>query len=88
MALGAKGVSLTLDESRIGADKPSLSLVVDGDEFVGQLIAWQSGEAEMEYAEIATGLIRCEHREFNSVADLHRALDDLLAWSGATQAEG
>lgn len=86
--LGTKGIALTLDESRIGADKPSLSLAVDGDESVGQLTVWGSGEAELEFSEIATGLARHEHRELNSVVDLRRALADLLRWSGESWGRG
>ncbi|MFJ8533265.1 hypothetical protein [Streptomyces sp. NPDC093591] len=85
---GAEGVSLTLDESRIGMDKASLSLAIDGDDFVGQLTVWESGEAELEFAEVGTGAARHEHREFHSVADLRQALADLLTWSGETGGEG
>lgn len=77
-----EGLSLKLDDSRADWDKGSLSLAIDGKDFLGQLTVWSTGEAELECAEIATGEVRREHRDLASVHDLGRALDELLGWLG------
>ncbi|MGW2651933.1 hypothetical protein ACWC2T_45525 [Streptomyces sp. NPDC001393] len=55
-------------------------LAVEGPDAVGQLTVWDSGEAELECGDVATGWVVAEHRGLASVQDLHRALDDLVRW--------
>jgi hypothetical protein len=78
--LASEGITLQLDDSRSQASKASMSLSLDGEERISQLTVWVTGEAELERAEIATGLVRNEHCDLASLEDLGQALDDLLRW--------
>jgi hypothetical protein len=81
--LRKEGWVLKLDDSRADWKKGSLSLAIDGDDRLGLLTVWSTGEAELECAEIATGNVRREHRELASPPDLQGALQDLMKWLNA-----
>ncbi|KUJ54383.1 hypothetical protein ADL25_06015 [Streptomyces sp. NRRL F-5122] len=79
-SLAAEGIALHLDDSRSQWGKPSMALALDRSEILSQLTLWEGGEAELERGVIATGKVSVEHRELASVADLRRALADLVRW--------
>jgi hypothetical protein len=78
--LRSAGFSLKVDESRINADKASLSLVIDRKDHLGQLTIWSTGEAELECADVSTGEVRREHHDLSSTHELIVILDQLVEW--------
>ncbi|MFI1414860.1 hypothetical protein ACH4Y0_33755 [Streptomyces sp. NPDC020707] len=71
---------MQLDDSRSGWEKPSMTLKLDGQSTLSQITVWESGEVEIQHADIATGRIGFEHREVAVVADLLPILDALRRW--------
>ncbi|MEV7343618.1 hypothetical protein [Streptomyces sp. NPDC093544] len=63
-----------------------MSLSLDGEERISQLTVWATGEAQLERAEIGTGLVRNERCDLASLEDLGQALDDLLRWQRGDRA--
>ncbi|MFG2783830.1 hypothetical protein ACGFY7_39115 [Streptomyces prunicolor] len=63
-----------------------MSLSLDGEERISQLTVWATGEAELERAEIATGLVRNDHYDLSSLEDLGQRLHDLLRWQRGDRA--
>ena len=62
-----------------GRDKRSVWLDVESAEHLGQLIDWDTGEAELEFADVPTGGISAQHRRIETRADLDQALALLVA---------
>lgn len=75
------GLSLELKESPKDRDPRSVQMTLDGGARVGELVVWGNGMAELSYGDFETGVIRPEHRDIASPADLESALDALLEWS-------
>lgn len=63
-----------------GRDKRSIWLDVEGAEHLGRLIVWDTGEAELEFADVPTGGVSAQHRHIETRADLEQALTLLVAW--------
>ncbi|WP_232544163.1 hypothetical protein [Streptomyces buecherae] len=45
-------------------------MTLETDDHIAALTVWSSGEAELEYGDVASGLVRQEHRELRTVRDL------------------
>lgn len=44
------------------------------------LIVWSSGEAELEYGDMATGQVRQQHRDLCTFQDLLDAIETIHEW--------
>lgn len=53
-----------------GRAKSSVVMTLETDDHIAALTVWSSGEAELEYGDVASGLVRQEHRELRTVRDL------------------
>ncbi|MBC3981322.1 hypothetical protein H8N01_01715 [Streptomyces sp. AC536] len=53
-----------------GRAKSSVVLTLETDGYITALTVWSSGETELEYGDVASGLVRQEHRELRTVRDL------------------
>lgn len=79
--LRADGMVVELHSSGPERDKPAGWLIVEGDAAVGQLTVWNTGEAAVECAAVQPGsVVRCEHHDLASTAELHAVIDRLLQW--------
>ena len=80
-SMTARELSLALGTSPLdGRDKRGVWLDVEGAEHVGRLIVWDTGEAELELADVTTDGVSAQHRHIETRADLERALTLLVAW--------
>jgi hypothetical protein len=68
-----------------GRTKRSLWLDVEGAQRLGRLLLWDTGEAELELADVSSGEVKAQHHQVDTRADLERAVMSLLDW--ATVAE-
>ncbi|MFF5719597.1 hypothetical protein [Streptomyces buecherae] len=57
-----------------GRPKSSAGVTLETDGHMAALTVWSSGEAELEYGDVASGLLRQEHRELRTVRDLLDAI--------------
>ena len=82
-SMTARGLVLASGASPLdGRDKRSVWLDVESAEHLGRLIVWDSGEAELELADVPSGGISAQHRSIKTRADLDQALALLVAWVG------
>jgi hypothetical protein len=65
---------------RDGRCKHSAWLDLEGAQRLGRLIAWDTGEAELELADVPTGEVDTQHRQVDTRADLDQALMHLIDW--------
>lgn len=56
-------------------------MTVETDGYAAVLIVWDSGEAELECGDWASGQIRQEHRDLRTPDELLDAIEDLLEWA-------
>ncbi|PJE99442.1 hypothetical protein CUT44_04670 [Streptomyces carminius] len=68
-----------------GRTKTSTWMTLETDDCVAVLIVWSSGEAELEYGDVATGQVRRQHRDLCTSQDLLDAIETIRAW---TRTEG
>ena len=66
-----------------GRTKRSMWLDMEGAQRLGRLQLWDTGEAELELADVSTGDVKAQHLQVDTRADLERALTSLLDWAGA-----
>ncbi|MFF4986661.1 hypothetical protein ACFY19_05700 [Streptosporangium saharense] len=57
---------------------------LEGDERMSEIVLWDTGEAELSFALIETGEIRCEHRDIDGSPALEDALQAVLDWVSVT----
>jgi hypothetical protein len=80
-SMTARGLVLAPGASPLdGRDKRSVWLDVESEEHLGRLIVWDTGEAELELADVPTGGINAQHRHIETRADLDQTLALLVAW--------
>lgn len=80
-SMTARGLVLAPGASPLdGRDKRSVWLDVESAEHLGRLIVWDTGEAELELADVPTGGVNAQHRRIETRADLDQALALLIAW--------
>jgi hypothetical protein len=80
-SLIARGLAVAVDPPRAGRSKKGVSLSIDAQHLISQLIVWDTGEAQLMLADALSGVDSDEHRQIDSRADLDEALADLLAWT-------
>jgi hypothetical protein len=77
--LASRGLSVSLSRSPDdGRNKSSLCLDIDSDVRLGQLLLWDSGEVELQIADVTSGEVVQEHFEVNSRAELEALLQGIL----------
>lgn len=78
--LTAAGLTTRLRESPPEWPKASISLEIDGGRRLSQLIVWDSGEAELDLADLDTGVHVPQHRIIATPNDLDDLLSQQLTW--------
>jgi hypothetical protein len=74
------GYQAEFTESPPGRDKQSVSVTLTSAARIGQLVIWDTGEAELSMADAASGTVIEEHREITSGIGLRDATEALIAW--------
>lgn len=78
-SLTERGLLLTSGNSpEDGRPKRSMWLDVEGPQRLGRLLLWDTGEAELELADVSTGDVTAQHHQVDTRADLERAVTSLL----------
>lgn len=80
--LTARGYQVEYTESPEDRPKKSASLMISTEQRVGQLILWETGEAELGLGDISTPEISQQHREITSHSNLVDATQELIDWLG------
>jgi hypothetical protein len=79
-SLLGEGYQAEFTESPSGRDKQSPSVTLTSAGRIGQLVIWDTGEAELSMADVASGTVAEEHREITSGIGLRDATETLIAW--------
>jgi hypothetical protein len=76
--LESSGVTAGIEHAR--ADSPKAAAWVDlaTATGIGRLTVWETGECEIQVAEIESGDVRTEHQDLQSDSELVEALDALV----------
>ncbi|GAA2502063.1 MULTISPECIES: hypothetical protein [Actinomycetes] len=74
------GLSVEVHIAPGDREKQSVQWMLESTERIGEIILWESGEAELSFAVIQTGEVRPEHRLIDSRSSLEEALDAVLDW--------
>lgn len=64
-----------------GRTKTSTWMTLETDDRLAVLMGWGSGEAELEYGDVATGQVKQEHRDLCTFEDLLNAIDSVRGWT-------
>jgi hypothetical protein len=75
-----RGLQAEFTESPTGRAKPSASVMIASSARIGQLVVWDTGEAELTLGDVGSREVVEEHREITSEADLQDATQTLLGW--------
>jgi hypothetical protein len=78
--LAAAGLTTRLRESPPEWPKASISLELDAGRRLSQLIVWDSGETELDLADLDTGVHIPQHRIIHTPNDLDDLLSQQLTW--------
>jgi hypothetical protein len=80
-SLTERGLLLTSGASpEDGRDKRSMWLDIEGPQRLGRLILWDTGEAELELADVPSGEVNARHHQVDDRDDFERAAAALLDW--------
>jgi hypothetical protein len=79
-ALAHSGYHAEFIESPSDRDKQSASVTIVSSRRVGQLVIWDTGEAELSMGDVGSAAIMEEHREITSGIGLRDATETLVAW--------
>jgi hypothetical protein len=79
-SLVGDGYHVEFSESPSDRAKQSVSVVITSARRIGQLVIWDTGEAELSMGDIASAAVVEEHREITSAIGLQDATDTLVAW--------
>jgi len=60
--------------------KQSASVTITSAQRIGQLVIWDTGEAELSMGDVASALVAEEHREITSEIGLQDAIQTLTTW--------
>lgn len=82
--LAELGFQTEFAESPPDRVKRSVSVMIISASKIGQLVVWDSGEAELLLGDVGSGEVINEHREITSHIGLQDATQTLLAWLEAT----
>ncbi|WP_329138317.1 hypothetical protein OG552_30345 [Streptomyces sp. NBC_01476] len=74
------GLLLEVNSSPEDRVKQSIQWVLEGPERIGEIILWETGEAEISFASIGTGEVRPEHRDIQTASELESALTAVFDW--------
>jgi hypothetical protein len=83
--LTAAGVSVTLQHSPPGRSKASIAANFDADPRLASLIIWDTGETELDLADLHTGVHIPQHHNIGSTAEVDHLLNQILTWIGHVQ---
>jgi len=84
--MSRKGVQATMYESPATRSKRSCQLELEGKASLVRIALWESGECEIQIANIATADVQICHRCLNDLAKLTLLLDDLVNDIASTKA--
>ena len=79
-ALVRSGYNAEFTESPPDRDKRSASVTITSSRRVGQLVVWDTGEAELSLGDAGSAAISEEHREITSGIGLRDATEALVSW--------
>jgi hypothetical protein len=74
------GLRVEFAESPTHRVKRSASVMIASSSRVGQLVVWDTGEAELTLGDVGSDEVMEEHREITSHLGLQDATQTLLAW--------
>jgi hypothetical protein len=74
------GLEAEFAESPPDRVKRSASLMIASPSRIGQLVVWDTGEAELTLGDVGSDELMEEHREITSRLGLQDATQTLLAW--------
>lgn len=86
--LTRRGVSFSLESSDSERSKLSSWLTLETDESIGRLTVWESGEAELECADVETGAVWNESTNISAGKSLLDLIGVLLTRIGCDFQEG
>lgn len=78
--LAADGYHMEFKEAPPDRAKLSASVVITSARRIGQLVIWETGEAELSMGDVASAAVLEEHREVTSELGLRDATETLVAW--------
>jgi hypothetical protein len=81
-ALTELGFVADFKDSPRGRAKRSAALTVASSRRIGQLVVWETGEAELNLGDIGSNDVMEEHREITSQIGIRDATETLLVWLG------
>jgi hypothetical protein len=76
----ALAVSSEIEVSPLDRNPRCISWILESPDFVGQIVIWGDGQAEVDLADIATGEIRSEHRQIDDHDELASILGAVQDW--------
>ena len=79
-SLTADGFHMEFSEGPSDRAKLSASVIITSAQRIGQLVIWETGEAELSMGDIASTAVLQEHREITSEIGLHDATETLVEW--------
>ena len=68
-----------------GRTKRSRWVDLESPRRLGRLVLWDTGEAELELADAATGAVNAQHHQIDTPTDLERAVLSLRDWVAAAE---
>ncbi|MGW6060435.1 hypothetical protein [Streptomyces sp. NPDC055189] len=74
------GITGVIGRSPADWCKSSAWMTLEVGDHGAQLIVWISGEAELMYGNVATGVVRQEHRDLHTGQDLLDAIETICVW--------
>jgi hypothetical protein len=74
------GVAMEVNNSPTDRDPRSIQWILESSDKFGEIILWESGEAEISFAVIETSEVRAEHRNITSLMELEDVLTEVLEW--------
>jgi hypothetical protein len=84
VALADCGLKVDFAESPPDRAKRSASVTIASSSRIGQLVVWDTGEAELTLGDVGSQEVVEEHREITSRIGLEDATQMLLAWLQAS----
>lgn len=86
--LASYGIQVDLLESPEDFQKQSLTVILDAPERLAQVTIWETGEAELEFAQVSSGETFHEHKEISDLAALQETIDLLTDWAAGSEPRG
>ncbi|GLZ54484.1 hypothetical protein Acsp07_41010 [Actinomycetospora sp. NBRC 106378] len=78
--MAGHGTTLELEGSSVGYPKPMVALTLENDERIGQLVLWETGEAELSVIDVESEQdLLVESRDVQSLFGLQEGLDALVS---------